>query len=589
MNTFRRLLGFLRPYRAGAIWSLVLAALAMVGTVAIPWLTGQAIDRVDAGDDDALRRYALLIGGVAVVRLGISVARRLVAGRVSLAIEFDLRNLLYVHLQSLELAFFDRQQTGQLMSRATVDLQAVRFFLGYGLVFITQSALTILLAAVAMLLIDPVLAALSLFPVPFVVLVATRYGRRSRPALQEVQQRIAELTADVEENVSGVRVVKAFAAEPRQLQRFEGSAERVFDQSMIATRLRAFYNPFIGFLPSIGLAVILLFGGRQVIDGSLSLGDFTAFYTYLLLLIGPMRSLGIVLGLAQRATASGARLFEILDREPGLVAPPGAPPLPEGRGRVELRDVTFQYESAPRPALSDIDLVVEAGTTVALVGATGSGKTTLVQLLARLYDVSEGAVLIDGADVRSIDLPSLRAAISVVDDDPFLFSATVAENIAYGRPDATQEEIERAAERAQAAGFIAALPKGYETRIGERGLTLSGGQRQRVAIARALLSDPRILVLDDATSSVDASTEQAIKDALREVMAGRTTFVIAHRLSTIALADDIVVLEDGRIAARGTHDELLERSELYAEIAAKGLPDQVFLNRKPSEGALEAL
>jgi len=588
VNTFRRLLGFLRPYRAGAIWSLVLAALAMVGTVAIPWLTGQAIDRVDAGDDDALRRYALLIGGVAVVRLGISVARRLVAGRVSLAIEFDLRNLLYVHLQSLELAFFDRQQTGQLMSRATVDLQAVRFFLGYGLVFITQSALTILLAAVAMLLIDPVLAALSLFPVPFVVLVATRYGRRSRPALQEVQQRIAELTADVEENVSGVRVVKAFAAEPRQLQRFEGSAERVFDQSMIATRLRAFYNPLIGFLPSIGLAVILLFGGRQVIDGSLSLGDFTAFYAYLLLLIGPMRSLGIVLGLAQRATASGARLFEILDREPGLVAPPGAPPLPEGRGRVELRDVTFQYESAPRPALSDIDLVVDAGTTVALVGATGSGKTTLVQLLARLYDVSEGAVLIDGADVRSIDLPSLRAAISVVDDDPFLFSATVAENIAYGRPDATQDEIERAAERAQAAGFIADLPKGYETRIGERGLTLSGGQRQRVAIARALLSDPRILVLDDATSSVDASTEQAIKDALREVMAGRTTFVIAHRLSTIALADDIVVLEEGRIAARGTHDELLERSELYAEIAAKGLPDQVFLNRKPSEGAVEA-
>jgi ABC-type multidrug transport system fused ATPase/permease subunit len=589
VSTFWRLLGFLNPYRAGAVWSLILAGLAMVATVAIPWLTGRAIDGVDAGDEDALRRYAMLVAVAALARIVLSVARRLVAGRVSLAIEFDLRNLMYRHLQSLELAFFDRQQTGQLMSRATVDLQSVRFFLGYGLIFITQSALTILLAAVAMLALDPGLAALALFPVPFVVLVATRYGRRSRPALQEVQQRIAELTADVEENVSGVRVVKAFAAEPRQLGRFEDSVTRVFDQSMRATRLRAFYNPFIGFLPSVGLAVILLVGGRQVIDGRLSLGDFTAFYTYLLMLIGPMRQLGIALGMAQRATASGARLFEILDRPPHLTAPPGAPPLPDGAGRVELRDVTFQYETAPSPALRDIDLLVEAGTTVALVGATGSGKTTLVQLLARLYDVTEGAVLIDGADVREVDLGSLRGAISVVDDDPFLFSATVHDNIAYGRPDATRAEVERAAERAQAAGFIADLPNGYDTRIGERGLTLSGGQRQRVAIARALLSDPRILILDDATSSVDASTEQAIKVALREVMEGRTTFVIAHRLSTIALADEIVVLEDGRIAARGTHAELLGRSPLYAEIAAKGLPDQVFLTRKPAESEVAGL
>ncbi|HZH24566.1 MAG TPA: ABC transporter ATP-binding protein [Solirubrobacteraceae bacterium] len=585
MIIFRRLLGFLRPYRAGAIWSLVLAALAMVATVAIPWLTGRAIDGLEAGDRADLRRYALLIALAAAVRVALSVARRLVAGRVSLAIELDLRNLMYRHLQSLEPAFFDGQQTGQLMSRATVDLQSVRFFLGYGLIFITQSALTILLAAVAMFVLQPGLAALALFPVPFVVLVAARYGRRSRPALQEVQQRIAELTADVEENVSGIRVVKAFAAEPRQLARFEGTVGRVFEQSMIATRLRAFYNPFIGFLPSVGLAVILLVGGRQVIDGRLSLGDFAAFYTYLLMLIGPMRSLGLALGMAQRATASGARLFELLDRAPRLTSPAGAPPLPPGGGRVELSGVTFQYESAQRPALSDVDLVVEAGTTVALVGATGSGKTTLVQLLPRLYDVTEGSVRIDGADVREVELRSLRHAISVVDDDPFLFSASVHENIAYGCPDARREEVERAAQRAQAADFIAELPSGYDTRIGERGLTLSGGQRQRIAIARALLSDPRILILDDATSSVDASTEQAIKTALREVMAGRTTFVIAHRLSTIALADDIVVLEQGRIAARGTHAELLHRSPLYAEIAAKGLPDQVFLTRKPLEHA----
>ncbi|MET0768371.1 MAG: ABC transporter ATP-binding protein [Solirubrobacteraceae bacterium] len=587
MSIFWRLLGFLRPYRAGAAWSLVLAALAMVATVAIPWLTGQAIDGVESGDEAQLRRYALYVGIAAVVRLGFSVARRLVAGRVSLGVELDLRNLMYRHLQGLELAFFDGQQTGQLMSRATVDLQSVRFFLGYGLVFITQSALTIVLAAVAMFLVDPFLAALSLLPVPFVVLVAARYGRRSRPALQEVQQRIAELTADVEENVSGVRVVKAFAAEPRQLERFEGSVGRVFGQSMVATRIRAFYNPFIGFLPSIGLAVVLLVGGRQVINGSLSLGDFTAFYTYLLMLIAPMRTLGLALGMAQRATASGTRLFQILDRVPEVVAPEGAPPLPEGRGRVELRDVTFTYERAGSPALADVDLTVEAGTTVALVGGTGSGKTTLVQLLARLYDVDSGAVLIDGADVREVDLDALRGAISVVDDDPFLFSATVHENIAYGRPEATREEVVRAAERAQAAGFIGALPGGYDTRVGERGLTLSGGQRQRIAIARALLSDPRILILDDATSSVDASTEQAIKHALREVMAGRTTFVIAHRLSTIALADEIVVLERGRIAARGSHEELLDTSELYAEIAEKGLPDQVFLNRDPRERVAE--
>ena len=583
MSIFLRLLGFLRPYRAGAAWSLGLAALAMAATVAIPWLTGRGIDAITRDDSADVRLYAGLVVAAALVRVALSVTRRLVAGRVSLGVELDLRNQMYTHLQGLELGFFARQQTGQLMSRATVDLSSVRFFLGYGLVFIVQSALTILLASVAMLLLQPGLAALALLPVPFVVLVAARYGRLSRPALQEVQQRIAELTADVEENVSGVRVVKAFAAEERQLGRFRTSVGRVFDQSMVATRLRAFYNPFIGFLPNLGLAVVLLVGGRQVVSGSLTLGDFTAFYAYLLLLINPMRQLGIALGMAQRATASGARIFELLDREPEVVAPPGAPPLPAGAGRVELHGVSFAYEGAPAPALRDIDLEVEAGTTVALVGATGSGKSTLVQLLGRLYDVTAGSVRIDGADVREVDLGSLRGAIAVVDDDPFLFSASVRENIAYARPEASDEEVERAAQRAQAAGFIAALPAGYDTRVGERGLTLSGGQRQRIAIARALLADPRILVLDDATSSVDASTEQAIKRALREVMAGRTTFVIAHRLSTIALADEIVVLEGGRVAARGTHAELLDRSELYAEIAQKGLPDQVFLNRTSRE------
>jgi ABC-type multidrug transport system fused ATPase/permease subunit len=583
VDTFWRLLTFLRPYRAAAIWSVVLAGFAMGATVLIPFFTGRAVDAIGRHDRAGLELAAGLVAAAALGRLVLSVARRLVAGRVSLGVEVDLRNLVYGHLQQLELGFFAGQQTGQLMSRATVDLQSVRFFLGYGLVFIAQSGLTIVLAAVAMLALQPELGALALSPVPFVVFVAARYGRRSRPALQEVQQRIAELTADVEENVSGIRVVKAFAAEDRQMGRFRGSATRVFDQNMTATRLRAFYNPFIGFLPNLGLAIILLVGGRQVVHGTLSLGDFTAFYSYLLMLIGPMRQLGVALGLAQRATASGARLFQVLDRAPRLTAPADAPPLPGGRGRVELDHVSFAYSEASQEILHDVDVVVEPGTTVALVGATGAGKTTLVQLLPRLYDPTSGAVRIDGADLRDVDLASLRRQIAVVDDDPFLFSDTVANNIAYANPDATREAIERAAERAQAAGFIGELPDGYDTRVGERGLTLSGGQRQRLAIARAFLADPRILILDDATSSVDASTEQAIKAALREVMAGRTTFIIAHRLSTIALADDIIVLEKGRVEARGTHAELLEASPLYAEIAEKGLPDQVFLNRDPKE------
>ena len=586
MPTFLRLLGFLRPYSRGALASLLLAAAAMGATVVIPYLTGQVIDAIRAGQRGRIEWLAAAIVAAGMLRLGLTASRRLIAGRVSLGVELDLRNLVYARLQELELRFFESQQTGQLMSRATVDLQAVRFFLGYGLVFIVQSALTIVLAAVAMMLLEPSLAALALAPVPLVVLVAQRYGRRARPALQEVQQRIAELTAEVEENVSGVRVVKAFAAEPRQAERFRASVARVFDQAMSSTRLRAFYNPFIGFLPNLGLAAVLLVGGRQVIDGTLTLGDFTAFYVYLLMLIAPMRQLGMTLGQAQRATASGARLFELLDRRPGLTQRPDAMPLPDGGGRVELRDVSFTYASASTPALDGVDLAIEPGTTVALVGATGSGKSTLIQLLPRLHDVDRGAVLIEGVDVRDLDLVALRRSIAVVGDDPFLFSATVAENIAYARPEAGFDAIRRAAERAQAASFIERLPNGYETEIGERGLTLSGGQRQRLAIARALLADPRILILDDATSSVDASTEQDIKRGLREVMRERTTVVIAHRLSTIALADDIVVLEGGRIAARGSHAELLERSPLYGEIAAKGLPDQVFLTRKPQEAVV---
>ena len=454
------------------------------------------------------------------------------AGKVSLAVEFDLRQTFYAHLQRLDLGFFDGQQTGQLMSRATVDLQAIRFFLGYGLIFITQSLLTIVLASAVMIALNPLLALIALAPAPFVVYTASRYNRVSRPALQEVQQRIAELTAEAEENVSGIRIVKAFAREEYQLHRFQRTVSRVFDQSIYSTRLQAFFSPLIGLLPQFGIALVLLVGGRQVINGSLSLGSFSAFYLYVGMLAGPMRMLGVTMGMAQRAIASGNRMFEIIDREPAIQSPPGAPALPAGGGEVELRGVTLRYDSgeaagaATDPdqdqvgsksvaALEGIDLRIEAGKTVALVGPSGAGKTSLVGLIARLYDPSEGTVLVDGADIREVDVGSLRSEVAFVADDSFLFTASVAENIAYARQDTSLEEIEAAARRAQADAFIRDLPDGYETRVGERGLTLSGGQRQRVAIARALLADPRILILDDATSSVDATTEGAIKSGLR--------------------------------------------------------------------------
>jgi ABC-type multidrug transport system fused ATPase/permease subunit len=587
MRTFWRLLGFLRPYRRGVTVSFLLAGAAMGTGVLIPYLVGRTVDEIRHNGGD-LKPLAIAVVAAGVLRLAFSATRRLIAGQVSLGVEYDLRNRMYQHLQSLELSFFDSQQTGQLMSRATVDLQSVRFFLGYGLIFILQSALTIVIAAGVMLVLDPGLAVIALAPMPFVIWTSFRYGRRNRPASQEVQQRIAELTAEAEENIGGVRVVKAFAQEERQMRRFEGRTRRVFDQSMVSTRLRAYYSPLIGFLPQLGLAALLYVGGRQVIDGSLSEGDFVAFYGYVLLLTGPMRMLGIALGMAQRAVASGERVFELLDRAPRLTAPPDAPALPPGGGRVELRDVTFAYDG-DEPVLRGVDLEVEPGRTVAIVGPTGSGKTSLVMLIPRLYDVTEGAVFVDGVDVRTVDPASLRREVAIVSDDAFLFSAPLGDNIAYARPEAGDDEVVAAAVRAGLGELLDDLPDGLDTLVGERGLTLSGGQRQRVAIARALLAEPRILILDDATSSVDATTESQIKAALAEVMEGRTTFVIAHRLSTIALADEVVVLEDGRVAARGTHAELLDDSPLYREIAEKGLPDQVFLTREDPEREVAGL
>lgn len=570
-KTFVRLLGFLRPYRGSLIVSTVLAVLSQGGAIAVVLLTGAVVNTLD-GDTDgttlALEIGAILAVGIA--KAAFMVGRRLISGRQALAVEYDIRDDLYAHLLRLSFRFYDRHQTGQLMSRATVDLQTVRFFLGYGLIFFVQHVITIVAVTAVLFAIDWRLALIALAITPPLVAVAYRYSSVSHPVLRDVQQRLADVATVAEESIVGVHVVKSFAQEERRQERFERSANDVFRETVRANRQRAVYVPLLSFLPMLAQGAVLIAAGHMVVSGSLSLGAFFQFNLLLNMLVAPLRMLGMWIGQAQRATASGERIFEVLDEPEGVEDRPHAADLGPGPGAVSFERVSFAYETG-RAVLEDIDLDIEAGTTVALIGHTGSGKTTLASLVPRFYDAGAGRVLVDGVDVRDLTRRSLRRGIGVISQDPFLFSATVRENIAFGVREATQDAVEDAARAAQAHEFVKRLPKGYDTVIGERGITLSGGQRQRIAIARALVIDPRILILDDATASVDATTEAQIRTGLREAMRGRTTLIIAHRLSTIALADEIVVLDRGRIVARGTQAELLETSPVFREIHEHGL------------------
>ncbi|HUP32722.1 MAG TPA: ABC transporter ATP-binding protein [Gaiellaceae bacterium] len=578
-RTFFRLLGFLRPYRWSLAVSVVLAIASQGTAIALVRVTQEVIDEAIGPRDE--RMLWILIGvvvGLGIARAGFMAGRRFISGRQALGVEFDLRNTLYSHLLRLSFRFYDRHQTGQLMSRATVDLQTVRFFLGYGLIFFFQHILTIVGVTLIMLWTEWRLALVSLAVTPVLVVLAYRYSRLSHPVLREVQQKLADVATVAEENIVGVHVVKAFAQEAQEQQKFERASESVFGQSILANRLRAIYVPLLAFVPLLAQGAVLLLGGWMVVNDRLTIGEFFAFNLYVTMLIMPLRMLGMWIGQAQRATASGERIFEVLDEEVEIASGPHAASLPDGPGRIRFEAVDFSYSDAT-PVLHGIDLEVEPGKTVALIGHTGSGKTTLASLVPRFYDVTGGRVSVDGADVRAVELTSLRREIGIVAQDPFLFSASVRENIAFGVPQATDADVEQAARRAQAHEFIAELPEGYETVIGERGITLSGGQRQRVAIARALVMNPRILILDDATASVDATTEAKIRLGLREAMRGRTTLIIAHRLSTLALADELVVLDQGRIAARGTHDDLLATSPVYREIYEHGLLEREFAER----------
>ena len=575
-QTFARLLGFLRPYKLSLTVSIVLAVLSQGAAIALIWLTGAVIDKaLAAHDHQMLWILVVAVLAVGVVRAVLMAGRRLISGRQALAVEMDMRQGLYAHLVRLSFGFYDRHQTGQLMSRATVDLQGVRFFLGYGLIFFFQNAITVLSVTVVLLVFEWKLALIALAITPVLVVVAYRYSHVTHPTLRDVQQKLADVATVAEENIVGVHVVKSFAQEPQESAKFHARSEAVFEQTVRANRQRALYVPFISWIPLLAQGAVLLVGARMVTSGELSVGGFVAFNLYLGMLVVPLRSLGMWIGQAQRATASGERIFQVMDEPEEIAEQPGAVELPPGGGDLRFEDVHFEYLDE-RPVLDGVTLDVPAGRTIALIGQTGSGKTTLTALVPRFYDATAGRVLVDGVDVRDVTLTSLRHAIGIIPQDPFLFSASVRENITFGAPGLDDNEVERIARLAQAHEFVERLPEGYETIIGERGITLSGGQRQRLAIARALAVDPRILILDDATAAVDATTEARIRVGLREAMRNRTTLIIAHRLSTIALADEIVVLDEGRIAARGTHDELLDTSSVYHDIYEHGLLERQF-------------
>jgi len=543
------------------------------GKVSVGLLVAGAIDHgIEPKDMAALRTWSLIIAGAAVVVGTFTGLRRYYAFREARWIEADLRERLFGHFQRLHFAFHDRTQTGQLMSRANTDLQQIQAFVVM-IPLTISNAVTVLAVTVILFLTDPVLTLLALGSLPFLNVLATRFSRRLHPAVMGIQQESAELAAVVEETVAGVRVVKGFGAEAVQAERLRVEADDLYDRSMEAARVRATFLPALELLPNIGLIATLGYGGHQVLNGNLSLGELVAFNVYVVMLIWPLRMLGNIIAQGQRSAASAERVQEILETEPVIRDNPSGAPLPAvgpsgGRGEVRFEGVRFAYAPDLPLVLDGFDLDVPAGQSVALVGATGSGKTTVARLIPRFYDVNAGAVLVDGCDVQELRLRELRKAVGIVFEDTFLFSDSIATNIAFADPDADVDAIRRAARLAGADEFIEALPEGYDTPIGERGFSLSGGQRQRIAIARAILADPRVLILDDATSSVDPTKEHEIRDALTEVMRGRTTIVIAHRPATIALADRVVLLSHGQVVADGTHSSLLSTSPAYREVLA---------------------
>lgn len=609
MNSLGRALRYLKIYPRLTIGATLALTIATAAQLVVPQLLQRIIDTIVASaTNQGILNLPANIQAIAAQRLGIdltaaqaeldgapraiitaaliivlfAIARGIFAfgqnflsQALSENIAFDLRNDIFTKIQRLSFSYHDKNRTGQLMIRATDDVERLRGFIGMGLLMALQ-ALLLLSGTLIILLLTNVRLTLVVLPVlPIALIIFMIFGSIAQPLFVEVQKRLGRVNTTLQENLAGLKVVKAFTSEAREEQRFHEGIDSLLAQRIKVSRIFSFLFPFIFLIANLGQAAVLYFGGRQIIEGTLTLGEWQKFSLYLVYVFLPMGQLGFIISLMAQAAASADRIFEILDAKNDVENKPGALELPEIDGRVEFRDVTFRYFAGSEAVLSHINFVAEPGETIALLGATGSGKSTIINLIPRFYDVSEGQVLIDGHDVRDVTLESLRQRIGIVLQETVLFSGTVRENIAFGRPDATDEAIEAAARAAAAHDFIQTFPQGYDTLVGERGATLSGGQKQRIAIARALLLDPHILILDDSTSSVDLNTEYEIQKALDHLMEGRTSFVIAQRISTVLNADKILVLEKGQIVARGTHEELMEGSAIYAEIYHSQLAEDV--------------
>ncbi|MBC8074943.1 MAG: ABC transporter ATP-binding protein [Chloroflexales bacterium] len=546
--------------------------LVIIGlTLVIPRLIQRVVDEgIGAGDPALLVRLVAALLGLSLLKGVLAYGQGRWAETASQGVAYDLRGGLHRQLLSLSFSYHDRAETGQLLSRALQDVERVRFLTGRAFLRIVEAVVLLLGTAAALAAMNPSLALLALGTMPLLAYRALVFGRSSRPLSHAIQNQLAVLTTRLEQNLRGARVVKAFAQEEAEVRRFVGANDRWFDLSARYARLQAINTPLLDLIANLGTVFIIWYGGTLVAAGALTVGELVAFSTYGGQLISPVRRLGTIIPAVADAAAAGDRVFEILDAKPEVRDAPGATALASVRGQVQFEHVSFSYFGRHQ-VLHDITFTAEPGQVIALLGATGSGKSTIINLLPRFYDPGGGRITIDGQDIRSVTLASLRDQISIVLQESTLFAASVRENIAFGCPGASDQAIQQAARTAQAHDFITALPHGYDTEVGERGVMLSGGQKQRVAIARALLRDPRILILDDATASVDTQTEHQIQLALRALMRGRTSFVIAQRLSTLREADQILVLERGRIASRGTHQELLQTSGLYAEIAARQL------------------